>query len=129
MDSVLSPGQDEERSGGPEPMATSARAQSQTEAVPTDLRHCPLSDERGGERTVGLDAGPVGQRMVAAGRHPPSPPGDEPELVQGQRLDGPRSRLSCFAKCLPLVLARLSFCAVCIGVQKLVQAAIIRTLT
>ena len=22
---------------------------------------CPLSDERGGERTVGLDAGPVGQ--------------------------------------------------------------------
>ena len=52
------------------------------EAMQADLRDSPVPDEPGGKRTVGLDAGPFGQGMVAAGRHAPSPPRHEPALVQ-----------------------------------------------
>jgi len=75
------------RSGRDRAMAEATPALFETQAVQENQSYRPFPDGTGRARRFRMDAGLVGQRVVAFSRHPTSPPRHEPEVVQANRLD------------------------------------------
>ena len=68
-------------------MATAAATLPAPEAMPTSVGDSPVSNELGRKPGLGLEAGSLGQGVVALGGHPAESPRHELTLVQGRGPD------------------------------------------
>ena len=87
-------------------MVEKAAPLPQTQAVQENQSHRPVPHGIGRARGLCLEAGLIGQRVVATRRHSTSPPRDEPELVQANGLNRSGRILSYSAKSLLIGTAR-----------------------
>lgn len=107
MDSAFPHGPDERRpDAGHWTMADTAAALSAAQAMQTSLRDGPIPDGTGSARELGLDAGPIGEVMVAFGGLAAGAPRDEGNFVHGPGTTRSRVDLFFCAKCLLIGTAR-----------------------